>query len=416
MRLKPINQQVVVVMGASRGIGRETALRLAAMGATLVLSSRSEIGLRSLVDEIRRRGGAAIAVPADVSQFEQVQAVAEAAVREFGRIDTWVHVAAVAVYAPFAMTSPVEFRRVLDVNLLGQAHGAMAALPFLRREGRGALIHVSSVAARRALPLLSAYSASKHGIIGLLDSLRVELRRENSGVSVTNIMPASINTPLFNTALTRLGVKPRPIPPVYEAGVVADSIIYAAQHPVRDLVAGAAGHVLTIGQRLSPVLMDALLLGAGFTTQMTNEPKPASAPNNLFTPIPGYFDKVAGDFSAEALATSLFTQLKLTWPAQLLRSGARSALGVVGLVGNLARLRGAGLRARASVNIPPSGMRPTLDAEVEVQGPLQPPFAPALRRPPALGEGQAPFAPQAQPQAQPAPQVRPGGPQPRFPA
>jgi NAD(P)-dependent dehydrogenase (short-subunit alcohol dehydrogenase family) len=148
VRLKPIENQVVVVMGASSGIGRETALRFARGGAKVVVSARGEEGLRSLVDEIGADGGEAVAVVADVSECERVEAVAEKAVEEYGRLDTWVHLAATGLFAPFDRTQPEEFRRVVEVDLMGQVYGAMAALPRLKREGRGALVHVSSCPSR----------------------------------------------------------------------------------------------------------------------------------------------------------------------------------------------------------------------------------------------------------------------------
>lgn len=145
MQLKPINQQVVAVVGASSGIGRETALQFAKRGAKVIVAARSEEGLKSLVEEIRSLNGEATFVAADVTVFDQVKAIADKAVEQYGRLDTWVHNAAVALYATFEQTTPEEFKRVIDVNLIGQVHGAMAALPHLKREGCGALIHVSSI-------------------------------------------------------------------------------------------------------------------------------------------------------------------------------------------------------------------------------------------------------------------------------
>src|SRR5215207_210321 len=178
MQLKPVEEQVVALMGASSGIGRETALRFARRSAKVVASARREEGLDSLVEEIRGEGGEAIAVPADTSEFDQVKAVADRAVEEYGSLDTWVHLAAVGLFATSEQTTPEEFARVIDVNLRGQVYGAMAALPHLKREGRGALIHVSSMSAKRSIPLQSAYCASKHGIDGFLEALRVELKHE----------------------------------------------------------------------------------------------------------------------------------------------------------------------------------------------------------------------------------------------
>ncbi len=304
MQLKPINQQVIAVIGASSGIGRETAIEFAKKGAKVVVTARNEEGLKSLVDEIQGNGGDATYIVADVTVFEQMKAVAQKAVDQYGRLDTWVHNAAVELYAPFELTTPEEFKRVIDINLMGQVLGAMAALPYLKREGRGALIHVSSIEARRSLPLQAAYAASKHGIDGFLESLRVELMHEKLNISVTNVMPASINTPLFNKARTKLGVKPMGVPPIYQPHLVAQAIVNAAEHPKRDVVVGDAGKVILLGQRISPSLVDAYMERTAFEGQQTNEPKSADAPDNLEAPIPG-FNKVEGDFSNKARSWSL---------------------------------------------------------------------------------------------------------------
>jgi NAD(P)-dependent dehydrogenase (short-subunit alcohol dehydrogenase family) len=293
MHLKPIRQQVVAVVGATSGIGRETALRFARQGARMVVAGRSEPGLASLVEEIRREGGEATPVVADVAEFDQVRAIAEQAVSTYGRLDTWVHLAAVSLWATFEQTTPEEFRRILEVNLLGQVYGAKAALPHLRREGLGALIHVSSVEARRPLPLQSAYAASKHGMSGFLEVLRMELQHEGVPISVTEILPASIDTPLFEKARTKIGVRPKGMPPIYPPELVADAILHAAEHPVREIVVGGAGKVMLYGQRLSPQLMDAALMRTGFQAQRTDEPKRPSAPDNMFQPLPG-LDRVHG--------------------------------------------------------------------------------------------------------------------------
>ncbi len=310
MKLKPVEDQVVALMGASSGIGREAAFRFARRGAKVVVSARSEAGLSSLVDGIRAEGGEAAAVAADVTKFEEVEAVAGRAFDRYGRLDTWVHLAAVSLFAPIDQTTPDEFRRVIEIDLVGQAHGAMAALPHLKREGRGALVHVSSVTAKRAVPLQGAYSAAKHGVDGLLESLRVELAHEGWPIGVTNVMPAAINTPLFNRARTHLGVKPRGFPPLYAPGVVADAILYAAEKAPRDIVAGGAAKGLIWGQRLSPRFMDAVMLRGGFASQKTDEPKPESAPDGLFSPVEG-LDKVEGDFGATTLSSSLLTWLDI---------------------------------------------------------------------------------------------------------
>ena len=309
MQLKPIDQQVVVLVGASSGIGRETALQFARRGARVVVAARSAPGLQSLVQEIRGAGGSAAAVTADVAELDQVQAIAERAVAEYGRIDTWVHLAAVALYATFVQTTPEEFKRVVDVNLMGQVYGAMVALPHLRRAGGGALIHVSSVEAKRAFPFHSAYAAAKHGVDGFVEAMRVELQREGVPVSVTQILPASINTPLFTKACTKIGVKPMGAPPIYQPNVVADAILYAAEHPVRDVIVGGSARAIIQGQQLSPALMDAVLARVGFEAQMTDEPRGEDTPNNLYEPVPEY-DRVEGDFSDQARPVSLYTSLQ----------------------------------------------------------------------------------------------------------
>ena len=309
VKLKPIHEQVVVVVGANSGIGRETALQFAARGAKVVVAGRSLPALTGLVREIQLVGRQATAYAADVSQYEQVQALAEHAVDRYGRIDTWVHAAAVSIYAPFQETHPEEFRQVIEVNLIGQAFGAMAALPYLKRAGGGALIHIGSVESKRSFPLHSAYAASKHGMIGFIDALRVELMHDRTPISVTTILPAGINTPFFDKSLTRIGVKPRPSPPVYEPSLVAEAILHAAEHPVREIYVGGAGKSMEWLFLLSPNLTDWLLSRFGFRPQMTDQPKTDQAPNNLYEHMEGY-DRAQGSFDKEARALSLYTGLE----------------------------------------------------------------------------------------------------------
>ncbi|WP_138735747.1 SDR family oxidoreductase [Modestobacter excelsi] len=306
--LKPIRDQVVVVMGASSGIGRATAARFAGEGAKVVVAARGEVGLRSLVDQIRADGGDAVAEVADVTDPAQMQRVAQRAVTEYGRLDTWVHAAAVLLVAPFEETTPEEFQRIIDVNLMGQVHGAMAALPHLTRQG-GALIHISSMGAKRGVPLQTAYCASKHGIDGFVETLRMEVQRAELPISVTNVMPATINTPLFDQARTKIGVKPVAPPPIYQPEVVVDAIRYAAEHPVRDLVVGGSAKALILGEKLAPRLVDALLVRFGFEAHDTGEPKSADAPDNLFAPLDAH-DTARDGFDASAWPTSLYTSLQ----------------------------------------------------------------------------------------------------------
>ncbi|HYX44183.1 MAG TPA: SDR family oxidoreductase [Acidimicrobiales bacterium] len=306
-KLKPLSQQVVVVMGASSGIGRETALQMAARGTRLVVAARDREALNSLVDTVNAEGGDAVAVTADTSQLVDVDQVADVAVEHFGGFDTWVQAAAVAVYARFEDTTPEEFRRVLEVNVLGNVHAALVALPHLRRRGAGAFISISSVEARRSFPYHAAYAASKHAVDGLLEALRVELRQEGTPVSVTNILPASINTPLFDKARSRLGVKPMPMPPIYQPATVAPLILHAAEHPTRELLSGGAAKALLTTQRISPRLLDALLVRVGFRAQLSDQDDDRA--DNLDGPLPGW-GRSEGSFSRGAWSHSAYNWLE----------------------------------------------------------------------------------------------------------
>lgn len=325
MKLKPLEEQVVVVFGASSGIGRETALRFGREGARVVVAARDREGLESVAEEIRRAGGEAHPVQAEATDFAQVKAVADAAVNTFGHLDTWVHVAAVTQYARFDETTPDEFRRIVDVNLTGAAYGVMAALPHLKSEGRGALILVSSVEGKYALPLQSAYSASKHGLEGMAKSLRLELQRDALPISVTTILPSSTNTPLFDVAGTKLGVKPKGFPPIYQPHLTAEAILYAATHPEREIVVGGAGKALAALNRISPRLADAAVARKAFWLQRTTEERPAEAPNNLYEPVPGHA-RVEGSYTGRARPFSIYTWLRL-------HPGLRYGLGALLLSG-----------------------------------------------------------------------------------
>ncbi len=329
MVLKPIDQQVVVIVGASSGIGREAALRFARGGAKVVVAARDQAGLDTVVQQIQQQGGDAIAISADVADFEQVQAIADKAVAAYGRLDTWVNAAAVGVMAMFEEMTLEEFQRVIQVTLMGQVYGAKAALPYLKREGRGALIFISSMEGRRSLPLQSAYSTAKHGVEGFAESLRVELRHQGLPISVTTIQPAVINTPFYNHARTHLGVKPTGIPPYYSPGLVAEAILHVAAHPTRNFIVGDVGRILDLLQRLSPALVDELLLLLGFQFQRTQEPKSPEAGDSLYAPMPEQ-NRVEGDFSpltVPSLSDWLAMNPRLTWGAV-----AGIAVGVIGLL------------------------------------------------------------------------------------
>lgn len=299
---------MVVVYGASSGIGRVTALEFAARGAKVVVAARSEEGLKSLVEEVRRKGGEAFYVISDAADFKQVKAVADKAVELFGRLDTWVHSAAAFMFAPFEQTEPAEFARLIEVNLLGQIYGAKAALPYLREKG-GALIHITSVEAQRTFPFQSAYGASKHGINGFLKALRVELEHDEVPVAVTQILPAAINTPIYDKGRNKMPFKPRPVPPIYHPKIVADAVLYAAENSVSDLIVGGAGAGLVLAERLSPHLGELIANKIGFIGQTTDRAEIGEHKGNLFEPVSG-LDTVEGRFSDEQFESDPYTYLK----------------------------------------------------------------------------------------------------------
>ena len=232
IRLKPIGEQVLVITGASSGIGLVTAKRAAERGAKVVLAARSECELAEAVQKIRDEGGRAIYQVADVASPEQVEEIANAAVREFGRIDTWVNDAGVALYGRSMDVSLDDMRRQFDVLYWGEVYGMRTAASHLARQG-GAIINVATALSDRAVPLPANYCAARHALAAFTDTLRMELEEEGAPISVTLIKPASIDTPFFDKAKSYLGVEPRPIPPVYAPEVVAEAILEAAQRPIR---------------------------------------------------------------------------------------------------------------------------------------------------------------------------------------
>lgn len=325
--LKPVGVQVVVVFGASSGIGRITALEFAKRGAKVVVAARSEAGLKSLVEEIEDGGGEAYYQIADAADFEQVKRVADQTVEKFGRLDTWVHSAGTFLFATVEQTVAEEYKRLIEVNLLGQIYGAKAALPYLKKSG-GALIHITSVEAWRTVPFQSAYGASKHGINGFIQALRVELSHDEIPVSVSQILPAAINTPIYDKGRNKRAFKPRPVPPIYHPQIVADAILYAAENPVTDLVAGGAGLGVVLAERFSPRFAEWMSEKIGFAGQKTDEKTGGEYAGNLFETVSG-FDTVEGRFSGEQLKSDPVTWLA-THPAQ-----KNALLAVAGAAGGL---------------------------------------------------------------------------------
>jgi NAD(P)-dependent dehydrogenase (short-subunit alcohol dehydrogenase family) len=305
---RALSQQVVAVTGASSGIGRETAQQLARQGARVVLAARASEALDAAGVEVQALGGTGLAVPADVSQWEQVQALVSEVMRRFGRIDTWVNGAAVSSYGEVASTPIEAIQRVLEVDLLGQIHGVKAVLPIMREQGYGIIIGISSVLGVRSVPMQVPYCVAKHGLVALYEGLRLEEQRAKSGVEVTTILPSSVNTPLFDVAPSWMGVRPAPIPPVYEASVVAKAILAAAEQPRRHVFVGGAGAQLGALQRLSPALTDRLLMVKDqiFTRQQRQQPDRGESNHDAPRSGPG---AVMGSFGSTSKSTSAYTRL-----------------------------------------------------------------------------------------------------------
>jgi NAD(P)-dependent dehydrogenase (short-subunit alcohol dehydrogenase family) len=329
--MRPINEQVVVITGASSGIGRETALQFGRRGASVVPAARNPLALDEVARQVRDSGGQAQVVVADVGEWEQVRRIAEEAMARFGRIDTWVNNAGVSVYATVEDTTAEEFDRIIQVNLLGQIYGVKAALPYMKRAGTGTIINVASGLGMRAVPWQAAYCASKHGIKGFTESLRLELAHQKSGIVVTTVLPSTMNTPLFRHARAKIGTKPQPFPPVYDPRAVAEAIVFAAEHPRRDIYVGGMGKLLAVLEGLNPALVDRMFLAGDSVFKLQQSGEPDDGQDNLFMPMDAH-GAVRGEFGALAQPTSLYTRLLDLYPnrKRLLLSAA--TLGLVALI------------------------------------------------------------------------------------
>jgi short-subunit dehydrogenase len=338
LRLKPLDEQVIVITGASSGIGLVTARQAAQRGARVVLAARNERDLHAATETIRRAGGRAAYAVADVAEPRQVDGIADTAIREFGRIDTWVNNAAVSMYGRIIDLAIEDMRRQMDVNYWGQVYGSRTAVKHLRRSG-GALINVGSALSDRAIPLQGGYCAAKHALKAFTDALRMELEEQGLPIAVTLVKPASIDTPFFAKARTYLGVEPQPVPPVYSPEVVSEVILHAAEHPLRELIAGGSGAKLSAA-RFVPRLADLYMERWTFDSQGTDKPANSRA-DNLYDPLPTDGGERGRNWEGHTRKSSVYTRAALH-PRASAAVIAAIALGV----GAVAATRRAGTRFR----------------------------------------------------------------------
>ena len=328
VELKPIHQQTIVITGASSGIGLVTAKEAAKRGASVVLVARGEEGLARAVDEIRADGGEAIHVVADVAKPEDMERVAETALREYEGFDAWINNASVSIYGKLDEILLEDKRQLFDVNFWGVVHGCRAALPHLRQRG-GALINIGSCLSDRSAPLLGIYSASKHAVKAYTDALRMELEAEGAPVAVTLVTPSSIDTPFFEHAKNYMHSAPKPFPPVYAPEVAAAAIMTCLTRPVRDITVGGGGKAISVMGRFSPRLADKVLEATGFEGQKY-EDKALVGTHNLYESRPGSEN---GRYDGHVMRSSLYTTLAL-----IPRETMLLAIGAAGALIGLARL------------------------------------------------------------------------------
>ncbi len=316
--------EVVVITGASAGLGRAIAQAFGKRGAQIGLLARGRDGLEAAKSEIEDSGGRALVLPTDVADAKQVEAAAEAVEREFGPIDVWVNDAMVSVFSPFKEMTAEEFRRVTEVTYLGFVHGTMSALRRMLPRNRGTIVQVGSALAYRAIPLQSAYCGAKHAIRGFTDSIRCELIHDHSNVHITMVHMPALNTPQFGWVKSRLPRKPQPVPPIFQPEVGAEAVVWAAHHRRREIYVGGSTVEAIVGNKVAPELLDIYLGRNGYESQQYDGPADPNRPDNLWKPVPG--DHGAhGAFDARASDRSLqlWADLNRKWVA----------LGVVGAAG-----------------------------------------------------------------------------------
>jgi NAD(P)-dependent dehydrogenase (short-subunit alcohol dehydrogenase family) len=298
---------IVVVTGASAGVGRATVRAFANAGCDVALLARGLDGLAGAAREVEGLGRRALVVPTDVADAAQVEAAAEQIERELGPIDIWVNNAMVSVFSPVKLLEPEEVTRVTQVTYLGVVYGTLAALKRMLPRDRGTIVQVGSALAYRGIPLQAAYCGAKHAIQGFTESLRCELLHDKSQVHVTMVQLPAMNTPQFDWVKSRLPRQPQPVPPIYEPEVAAEAIYFAAHAKRREVFVGGSTVKAILANRLAPGLLDRYLAKVGYIAQLGREPRKKTA-GNLFAPVPGdhgargRFDNRAKDFSIQLWA------------------------------------------------------------------------------------------------------------------
>ncbi|WP_068157314.1 SDR family oxidoreductase [Rhodococcus phenolicus] len=295
----PASGRVVVITGASGGIGRAVARTFATRRDKIALLARGRAGLEQAVREVQEAGAVALAVPTDVADPEQVERAATTVENTLGPIDIWINVAFTSVFAPFTDITAAEYTRVTEVSYLGYVYGTKAALTRMRPRDAGTIVQVGSALAYRGIPLQSAYCGAKHAVQGFHEALRCELLHDKSRIRVTMVQMPAVNTPQFSWVLSRLPRQAQPVPPIFQPEVAARAVLYAAEHPRRrEYWVGASTAVTLAANAIAPGLLDRYLAVTGFSSQQTDRPRHPHQPQNLWQPAD---DTDGHDFGAHGI-------------------------------------------------------------------------------------------------------------------